>query len=233
VVSYEEAIAFLENAGVDIVASEDPSVHEQPWVIVYCPGGDGYDVFSGLFQVGEVPDAAALQALVLRALEIPLPDARFSPDATWFQVVGLQSWLWVPEVSWQPVTIEVCLGVAACATATATPLDLRVDMGDGSAVVSCDGPGVAYDTDRDYESQAAVPHCFHVYEIDSGDQPDGTYAVVATTVWNIDWTCRWDSDLDGSLDASCGGGDLGNLGRQGDPIALTVRQYQAIITTND
>lgn len=235
VMSYEEAQAFLESAGVVVSPSDDPSVHEHPWVVVYCPGADGQLVFAGIYQLGDVPDPAALQELVLSRLVTPLPDPQFSPDEAWFQIVGLQTWLWVDDPSWTADPVDICLGNGpgrACANATATAVDLRVTMGDGTEV-SCDGQGVPYDTARDYESQAGEPHCFHVYEVDSDEQPEGRYQVTATTVWNIDWSCVWDADGDGSLESSCGGGDLGNLGRQSDPIPLEVRQYQAVITTGD
>lgn len=233
VVSYEEAIAFLESAGVSVTPSDDPSATASQWVIVYCPATGGQPVFWGLYELGEPPDGLALAQAALAELRVPLPEAQFSPDADDFQVVGLQSWMWVEPATWVPIPATICLpDGSACATATATPLDLRVDMGDGIAV-SCDGPGTAYDLDRDYEDQVDDPHCFHVYEVDSDKAPDGRYPVVATTLWHIAWTCTWDSNLDGALDASCGAGDLGVLGRQADPIPLEVRQYQAVITTGD
>jgi hypothetical protein len=234
VVDWDELIATIEALllpypiSVD-TSDADPSVYDAPWVIVWCPAADGFTALVNIYQLGDPPPVDALREHALRALVLPLPDPAFSPDAAHFQVVGLHTWIWTPTTTFTPAVATACIP-GACATATATPTHLVADMGNGHTV-TCDGPGRAYDPTIDYDTQAAYDHCWYVYETDSHTQPDQRYHVTTATIWAIAWTCTWDADTNGTNESSCGGGPLGTLARQGTPVPLDVRQYQAIITT--
>ncbi|WP_344662334.1 hypothetical protein [Catenulispora subtropica] len=66
-------------------------------------------------------------------------------------------------------------------TATATPVSVAWDFGDGSTT-TCAGPGTPFPTGGDPE--ASSPDCGHTYTHSSGS---GTYTVRATITWNVTW----------------------------------------------
>ena len=101
-------------------------------------------------------------------------------------LVGLPTWMWVNQPSahtFGPITATDADGpVSVTATARVTAVDW--DMGDGT-VVTCHGPGTPYAAS--YGDQAS-PDCGHRYQRSSAGQPDGRYAVTATSHWDISWT---------------------------------------------
>lgn len=218
----------------DPQTDEDPDpdgYFESPWVIVICRDAAGGLTFLDGFQAGDPPDPLVLVESARRSLSIPLPVASFSPDPVLGapQVVGLQTWVWIDPAETTDLAATACIpdvGVPfACATVTAEFLDVGFEMGDESAEFYCGGPGVAYDLELSYESQADVDHCSHLY---LNADPDGsTYGATASTFWHVTWTCVYDSDVDGVLDAGCGSGDLGVIGRAQAPVLLEVLDLQA------
>lgn len=201
------------------------------WVIVYCSDGAGLVDYLDGFQVGDPPDPVVLVEHARRRLSVPLPVAAFSPDAAIGapQVVGLETWVWVDPADTADLSVTACVpdtGAAfACATVDARFLDTGFAMGDDSAEFFCSGAGTPFDVSRSYESQADLDHCAHVYL--EADRGGSTYDAVATTFWHITWTCSYDADLDGTSEASCGGGDLGVVGRSQAPVPLDVLDLQA------
>lgn len=91
------------------------------------------------------PDPAVLAQQAYAELVPPAPTAHRSPDEVMpggepWTVVNLWTWAWVDRDDWVPLSRTVELrGVSA--TVTATPKSLEFDPGDGSGLVSCDGPG--------------------------------------------------------------------------------------------
>ncbi|MFD5872141.1 hypothetical protein [Streptomyces sp. NPDC060322] len=64
-------------------------------------------------------------------------------------------------------------------TATAKVTRVRWAMGDGTTV-ACHGPGTPYAKSR---GKAMSPHCGHLYERPSSEQPGGRYQGTATATW--------------------------------------------------
>ena len=66
------------------------------------------------------------------------------------------------------------------------------NTGDGS-VVTCSGPGTAYNPDLSADAQST--NCSHVYTVTSADQPtpagnpnDAAFTVTATITWTVAWS---------------------------------------------
>lgn len=203
---------------------------ELPWVLVQCPTSYSGGAIVDIFQVGEPPPATAMLEAAQRALWIPLPDVTFSPSADAFQVVGIETWLWMGAEHTSPLLATACIppDTYACATVVAVFDTVTVDMGDGSDVVDCEGPGRAFDIRRTWEDQLDVDNCGHVYVEPADDGAD--YPVTATSRWSLTWSCLYDADFDGRLERSCGGGPVGVVGRVAASVPLEVRQYQAVAT---
>ncbi len=204
-------------------------VIEPPWVVVQCPTSYSGGAIVDVFQLGDPPPTAGMLEAAQRALRIPLPDATFSPAAEDFQVVGIETWVWMEPADTAPLSATACIPPAtyACATVVAVFDTVTADMGDGGDVVDCDGPGLAYDPGVAWETQLDADNCGHVY-IEPSD--DGGFPVTVTSVWSLTWSCAFDADLDGVRESSCGGGAIGAVGREAAPVPLEVREYQAVAT---
>ncbi len=204
-------------------------LYERDWIVMMCRDDGGTVVFIDGFQLGDPPDPLPMQEHARRNLRIPLPEARFNPSPPAAQVVGLQTWVWVDAASVTARSATACIPDTApfyaCATITAGFVDSVWSMGDGTPELACGGPGRPYDPAITYAEQADLEHCAHVYL--RADPGGSSYPVTATTIWRLGWTCAYDAGLDGSLDASCGGGDLGLVGRSLAPIPLDVLDLQA------
>ena len=152
-----------------------------------CVNGDGEVVFQGWTRW----TAAEIQALAAdlayeasRELPLPHPHPALSPAIGTDQLVGLPTWLWLEPGSW--ATLDATATVPGLsATATATPTQVRWDMGDGT-VVTCAGPGVAYDPARDDDAQST--DCKHTYQHVSAGEPSGSYAATVSVEWAITWS---------------------------------------------
>jgi hypothetical protein len=152
-----------------------------------CENGDGEVVFRGWTRW----TATAIQVLAAdlayeasRELPLPHPHPAMSPAIGADQLVGLSTWLWLEPGSW--ATLDATASVPGLsATATATPTRVRWDMGDGT-IVTCDGPGVAYDPTRDDDAQST--DCKHTYQHVSADEPSGAYAATVAVDWAITWS---------------------------------------------
>jgi hypothetical protein len=153
----------------------------------WCENGDGEVVFRGWtrWTAAEIQVLAAdLAYEASRELPLPYPHPAMSPAIGADQLVGLSTWLWLEPGSW--ATLDATAGVPGLsATATATPTRVRWDMGDGT-VVTCDGPGVAYDPTRDDDAQST--DCKHTYQHVSAGQPSGAYTATVAVDWAITWS---------------------------------------------
>ena len=118
-------------------------------------------------------------------LRLPLPTPAHSPDlrlgdgraAT---LVGEHTWFWTPRADWHPYTARVQAG-PVWAEATATPIRLVMQPGNGTPPSSCPGPGTVYD--RRYGLHAASPDCDVVYTHSSAGE--------TTAGWAITWQVTW------------------------------------------
>jgi hypothetical protein len=153
----------------------------------WCENGDGEVVFQGWtrWTAAEIQVLAAdLAYEASRELPLPYPHPATSPAIGADQLVGLSTWLWLEPGSW--ATLDATASVPGlAATATATPTRVRWDMGDGT-VVTCDGPGVAYDPTRDDNAQST--DCQHTYQHVSAGQPSGVYTATVAVDWAITWS---------------------------------------------
>jgi hypothetical protein len=181
-----------------------------------CVNGDGEAVFRGWTRW----TAAASQVLAAdlayeasRELPVPHPRPALSPAIGADQLVGLPTWLWLEPGSW--ATLEATASVPGlAATATATPTRVRWDMGDGT-VVTCDGPGVAYDPTRDDDRQST--DCKHTYQHVSAGEPGGAYAATVAVDWAITWSAT--NGEGGTLPATS----------RGTSFAVPVAERQAVV----
>ena len=216
-------------AGSDSGEDADAAVDEPRFVVVRCESSFGGGPIIDIFELGDPPPTAGMLEAAQRALRIPLPEATFSPSAEDFQVVGIETWVWMEPDDTAPLAATACIPPAgyACATVVAVFDTVTADMGDGATIVDCDGAGRAYDPTVSWEVQLDVDNCGHVY-IEPSD--DAAYPVTVTSFWSLTWGCAFDADLDGVRESSCGGGPIGAVGRVAAPVPLEVREYQAVAT---
>ncbi|MFN3220273.1 MAG: hypothetical protein ACE367_27580 [Acidimicrobiales bacterium] len=204
-------------------------VDDAQFVVVRCESSFGGGPIIEIFELGDPPPTAGMLEAAQRVLRIPLPEAVFSPAAEDFQVVGIETWVWMDDGDTAPLMATACIppGRYACATVVAVFETVDADMGDGSEVVDCDGAGLAYDPDVAWEVQLDADNCGHVYI----EPSDGAgFPVTVASVWSLTWSCVYDADLDGVLESPCGGGPIGAVRRIADPVPLEVREYQAVAT---
>ena len=141
-----------------------------------------------------VNNLITLEGLALLArdqLVPPLPEPAFAPPAATVRtIVGIDTWFWVPEANWQPITATATAG-ATSITATATPILLRFDPGDDSPIITCEGPGTAWE-------EGAESDCWHIYQWVSAHDPNGTWQATVEIEWDIVWEAN--SGQQGFLD---------------------------------
>lgn len=180
------------------------------WVECFSAGGD--PLLSRYFRYTAGTPAISPYRLALAArstLELPFPGPSTNPDRDVQQLVGVDTWLWIDPADWEPVTTSVAIpGISA--SVTATPVRSEWDMGDGSAVVVCDGPGTPYDTSLPESAQST--ECRHLYQV------RGAYTATATIVYEITWSAS--NGEGGTLDAA----------RRSTEFPMTVAERQAIGT---
>lgn len=126
--------------------------------------------------------------LPLEGIEIGMVPKSKDQDA--MGAVGLPAWMWVKNTdnpaAWGPYTAtETVDGLEV--TATATPLFVTWDMGDGKQVV-CHSSGTPYQ--RSYGREES-PSCGHTYM----EMSDPTYTVTAITTWSVEWSAGGESGV--------------------------------------
>ncbi|GAA0574530.1 ATP/GTP-binding protein [Streptomyces mordarskii] len=98
--------------------------------------------------------------------------------------VGVPLWMSMgtSDTTWGPNTATATAG-GTTVTATAKVGKVVWTMGDGSTV-TCTTPGTPYKAS--YGTKKS-PDCGHQYTQTSKNKKDGTFAVSATSTWDIDW----------------------------------------------
>ena len=124
----------------------------------------------------------------LEGIEIGMVPYSVQEDGT--GAVGLPAWMWVENTenprAWGPYTVSKEVnGIAV--QATARPVHVTWDMGDGTQVV-CDGPGTVYE---DRFGKQESPDCGHTYM----KMSNPTYKVTAITTWSVEWTAQGQSGV--------------------------------------
>lgn len=144
-------------------------------------GAGGAGAGGGAAPVVQVDPAVAARAAVAR-LNIPMPVAQVGPNPTvneWnMAAVGYPLWLWIDGPATHRVTVtEQGITITLVATRRTTGFN----MGDGTThwcgAMPPWTPAVA--------PGQPSPSCGHVYQQPS--LPGGTYAVTATTRWDVQW----------------------------------------------
>lgn len=165
------------------------------------------------------PDPEVLAQQAFQQLRLPLPVPQHSPDlrlqdgqaAT---VVGEFTWFWTDPSAWRTQRQRVEAG-PVWAEVTATPVQLAMEPGDGTAPIYCAGPGTPYD--RSYGLHSASPDCDVVY------QRPSTGPVAAH--WSITWEVTWH----GWTGTSPTGGDLPPMTSRAQ-TQLVIAEAQALRT---
>ncbi len=154
--------------------------------------------------------AAANSAL--SSLSLPRPMPHFAPPARRVRtLVGVDTWFWVTAASWRPIVRFAALG-AVVVTLVATPVVLQLAPGDGSALVSCGGPGIPW------LKAAGRSLCSHTFQRTSMSQPFGRFGAKVQTVWTIRWISNTGlSGIVGPVVVST-------------PVALRVAEAQAVLS---
>ena len=160
------------------------------------------------------PAALAQQA----ASQLPLtaPSIEMAPPATTEQLVNVSAWLWIDPAAWQGQSATAAAGPVS-ATATATPVEVVWNMGDGQQI-SCAGPGTPYDP----SNSNATTNCSYTWTQSSAGQPGGAYQVTATVYWQVTWTAT----------GAPGGGNLGQVPGPAAHVAVRVAESQAVNTAS-
>lgn len=188
------------------VAPTDELV-ESNYYWLFCRNAAGDLVVSRLFQYlpgVTIIDPAELARRARNELAVTYPQPRTSPAIGIDQLVGIDTWLWIDPVAWQPLTATAAIpGLSV--SATATPEHVTWVMGDGETVV-CDGPGTPFDETRSVADQST--DCSHLYQ-DAGD-----HTASVTITWSVTWSAS-----DGS------GGTLADVTRTTQfPVSVVERQ---------
>lgn len=133
------------------------------------------------------PNPADVARLALASIVFPRPSGHRSPSESLrfkgypFSWVSLWTYFWTDPGTWRTLSATATLrGVSA--TVTATPAELVFDPGDGSAAVSCAGPGHRWvDTDG---SAAPADGCGFQYR----SVTSAPITARQTIVWKIGWS---------------------------------------------
>lgn len=110
----------------------------------------------------------------------PRTRAQYSPPARIRTLVGVDTWFWVPATSWKPITKVVAV-LPVVVTATAVPTALQFVPGDGSAPVTCPGPGLPW-------IPGGRSPCSHVYQWASTGRANRRYNGVTSIIWFVYWS---------------------------------------------
>jgi hypothetical protein len=185
------------------------------WYIVSCPQDDGYQFLALVYPS---PAAAATPGevgqLAVSELDLAAPTVSMAPSGG-KAIVNLESWLWIDPAQWQPITRTAAVdGITA--TATATEVSVVWEMGDGHQV-TCDGPGVAYNTSIPDQDQSTS--CGYTYQETSASGP---FTITATIEYDVTWISV----------GVVGGGDLGIIPGASTITPVTVDEIGTVNVPN-
>ena len=140
------------------------------------------------------PPAIVLALSAWGQLKMPTPVPSRYPSGTLpqdghpYTVVKANTWFWTDAATWQPVSKTVTAG-AVWGRATATTVTLSFTPGDGSAPVSCPGPGSEWKpTEQTWLAPVNAQGCSYKYDRSSrGVGGDDQVTAVYTITWNVTW----------------------------------------------
>lgn len=171
-------------------ADQPPAGQTGNYYLVTCfggPTGTGGGVVwlatSATPAPGPTPAAATLAQQAVSRLALPGFTIDASPALATDQLVGLPTWLWLAAAEWQATTATAAVP-GESVTATATPIAVTWNLGDGTTIV-CHGPGTPYSVSD--EPGQRSPTCGHTFTTSSAGQPDDAFTVTATVSWSVTW----------------------------------------------
>ena len=152
-------------------------------------GGQALPMWLPAGKAGPVAPAVSPVVVAHQAytqLKPPPPVVAMSPSS--FQVVGVPTWLWIDAAGWTARSTTASVpGVTV--TATATPVSVVWDLGDGGPPVVCSGPGTPFTTASD--PTASSPDCGYTYRRESaGGSGVGAFTVSASVHWRVAWQAK-------------------------------------------
>jgi hypothetical protein len=138
----------------------------------------------------------ARDALVEISGVLPSPQPQTTPPAGRASIASVAVLVWTDPATWAQIHVsrsDPLTGLTA--TVSAQPRTLRFDPGDGTAPVTCDPPGVAYDpqlADGDANTQAQMPgRCAHAYTLVTRNA-DGSAVAGRPAAWTARLSVGWD-----------------------------------------
>lgn len=131
---------------------------------------------------GPIDAVVRAAQLAREQLAVPNPAPATSPPIGSRHLTGLATWFWTTTT--QEVTASATLG-GVTATVTATPVQLVVDPGDGTAAFTCPDGGTPYDTSKPAAGQHSG--CTHVFRYRSHREPTGAWPSTLTITWQLSW----------------------------------------------
>lgn len=181
-----------------------------------CRATEDQEAWYGATTIRQPVDADAAAQRVARRLELATPTLQTSPQDPVQALVGLQTWLWVPDGEWRTLRVSAELdGVRL--TVAAEPVETRWDMGE--SVTVCDNPGRPW---RKGLGQEAKTPCGYTYQKTSAREPEKKYDISALIRYRITWACDGD-------DCDEDSGDLGTLDSPPGTATLQVGERHAVI----
>jgi hypothetical protein len=153
-------------------------------------GGNGCPTLAAGRGRGWVPASPAeLAQRAAASFELPDPSGHRSPletlryDGYAFTYVNLPTFFWTDANTWRSFTATARAG-GNWATVTARPVALMFDPGDGSAPVTCNGPGRAWEESDGNAAPTDGVACTYAYSRVT-DAP-------ITSTQTIRWQLTWD-----------------------------------------
>jgi hypothetical protein len=146
---------------------------------VGCPNqGNGIGCTQGPPPAAGADPAPTIQVAGTARDQLNLPAPRIGTSPSPRSYVRMRTGLWVDPANFGVVRASATdpLGNQTV-TATATPVNVRWNMVEGTVV--CQGPGTPNTTE-----------CGYTYQRSSAGQPTGHYRISASITWTIDWTCN-------------------------------------------
>ena len=166
----------------------------------------GTQVSRDLFDPSVADPAAVARTLAEQALaqlRVTPPAAETNPP-NGQTVINVPTWLWVNH--WQPISATAS-AAGVTATATATPLEISWNPGDGSRPIRCAGPGTPYNPSRPARAQST--NCSFTYT-----RSVGAFTITATQRWQLTYTAT--------------NGQSGNLGTVTSTATLPIDVHQLV-----
>lgn len=188
------------------------------WLIETCAWSDnpGVNVSLRTYPEGQAVDPLDLMRQATGRLDPPDPTIFTAPPRSSDLLVQTPTWLWIEPSYWRPYTETASTGRVS-ATATATPVRVTWDMGNGESIV-CTDPGTAWSAGLDSSRST----CNYTYKHSSAAQPGHSFDLSATVTFEVIWT---------SVNAGGAGGSLRPLTRTAT-VPVTVGEVQALVVAD-